>query len=236
MATGAYDANGIWNYGEDDNIALFSDLLNLATESTSDAFTDDRARLATLEAGSLSGLIPVAPTSVDKSGGTSSVTTLGLVTFSGVSSVSLNGVFTSNYSRYRINLNGLFTSVNALINFRGRTSGTDFTGANYYWSYGYSRTSGAAPVGQGAGSESKATLGQINSPGYSGGGGWIEIDKPKASANKVIVGQIWGSDGTGMINISAGSLIFNTASFDGFTIYPASGTLSGDIQVFGFND
>lgn len=49
MATGAYDANGIWQYGEDDNIALFSDLLNLGQESTSDAFTDDRARIAFLE-------------------------------------------------------------------------------------------------------------------------------------------------------------------------------------------
>lgn len=49
MATGLLDANGIWNYGEDDNIALFSDLLNLGTESTSDAFTVDRARIATVE-------------------------------------------------------------------------------------------------------------------------------------------------------------------------------------------
>lgn len=49
MATGLLDANGIWNYGEDDNIALFSDLLNLGTESTSDAFTADRARLSTIE-------------------------------------------------------------------------------------------------------------------------------------------------------------------------------------------
>lgn len=49
MATGAYDANGIWQYGESDPIALFSDLLNLGQESTSDAFTDDRSRIAFLE-------------------------------------------------------------------------------------------------------------------------------------------------------------------------------------------
>jgi hypothetical protein len=49
MATGAYDANGIWQYGEDDDIALFSDLLNLGQESTSDAFTDDRARITLIE-------------------------------------------------------------------------------------------------------------------------------------------------------------------------------------------
>lgn len=49
MATGAYDSNGIWQYGESDPIALFSDLLNLGMESTSDAFTDDRSRIAFLE-------------------------------------------------------------------------------------------------------------------------------------------------------------------------------------------
>lgn len=49
MATGYYDANGIWQYGEDDNIALFSDLLNLGQDSTSDQFTNDRARIAFLE-------------------------------------------------------------------------------------------------------------------------------------------------------------------------------------------
>ena len=49
MAAGTYDANGIYQYGESDPIALFSDLLNLGQESTSDAFTDDRARIAFLE-------------------------------------------------------------------------------------------------------------------------------------------------------------------------------------------
>jgi hypothetical protein len=49
MATGSLDTNGVWNYGEDDSIALFSDLLNLGTTSTSDAFTVDRARLSTIE-------------------------------------------------------------------------------------------------------------------------------------------------------------------------------------------
>jgi hypothetical protein len=32
---GANDANGVYNYAEDDNISLFSDLLNLGTESIS---------------------------------------------------------------------------------------------------------------------------------------------------------------------------------------------------------
>lgn len=49
MASGALDTNGIYQYGEDDIAALFSDLLNLLAESTSTQFTGDRSRLTVLE-------------------------------------------------------------------------------------------------------------------------------------------------------------------------------------------
>lgn len=50
MATGYYDAEGVWIYGENDSIALFSDLLNLGENSISDQFTLDRARITAVEA------------------------------------------------------------------------------------------------------------------------------------------------------------------------------------------
>lgn len=40
---GSLDAEGIWQFGEDDSEALASDLLNLLAASTSDQFTIDRA-------------------------------------------------------------------------------------------------------------------------------------------------------------------------------------------------
>jgi hypothetical protein len=48
--SGYFDAEGVWIYGENDSIALFSDLLNLGENSVSDQFTADRSRLSTLEA------------------------------------------------------------------------------------------------------------------------------------------------------------------------------------------
>jgi len=50
MASGYYDANGVYQYGEDDPIALYSNFMNLGQTSVSSQFTNDRARLATLEA------------------------------------------------------------------------------------------------------------------------------------------------------------------------------------------
>lgn len=57
MATGALDANGIWIYGEDDNEATHSDLLNLGQEATSDVVGDMKARLGVIE-----DALPVAAT------------------------------------------------------------------------------------------------------------------------------------------------------------------------------
>ena len=49
MATGALDANGIWQYGEDDSNTTFSALINRLGSSTSAQVAADRARLANLE-------------------------------------------------------------------------------------------------------------------------------------------------------------------------------------------
>lgn len=52
MAAGAgyYDAQGVWRYGETDNIGtLFSDFMNVAPISVSTQFVADRSRLTTLE-------------------------------------------------------------------------------------------------------------------------------------------------------------------------------------------
>lgn len=51
MAAGAgfYDAQGVWQYGESDAIALVSDMLNKGMDSVSDAIATDRTRLTALE-------------------------------------------------------------------------------------------------------------------------------------------------------------------------------------------
>lgn len=46
---GALDAQGVWQFGEDDTESLASDLLNLLAAATSTQFGVDRGRLTTLE-------------------------------------------------------------------------------------------------------------------------------------------------------------------------------------------
>lgn len=49
MATGYYDLNGVYRYGESDPIALMSDFMNLGQASNSAAISNDRARISFLE-------------------------------------------------------------------------------------------------------------------------------------------------------------------------------------------
>lgn len=131
MAVGSYDANGIWNFGESDNIAPFSTTLNKLSSSTSSAFTADRARLATLEAGSLAGLIPVKPTTITAVAGTASVNTLGTVTFTNVTSILLEGVFTSVYKNYKVIIKTANTGNGANYYLRMSAAGVEKT-TGYY--------------------------------------------------------------------------------------------------------
>jgi hypothetical protein len=130
MATGTPGTNGVWQYGEDDSEATFSALLNKAASTTDTAIGLDRGRLTTLEAKPTAGLIPVAPSSVDKTGGTASANSLGQVTFAGVSSISLNGVFTSSYTNYRIVFSEN-SAADAFISWRFRKAGSDNSASAY---------------------------------------------------------------------------------------------------------
>ena len=59
----------------------------------------------TADWGSRAGLAKIVPSSVAVGSGTGSANSLGTVTFSGASSVSLNGCFSSTYDNYRLMLN-----------------------------------------------------------------------------------------------------------------------------------
>ena len=234
MATGAYDANGIWQYGEDDNIALFSDLLNLGTESTSDAFTDDRARIATLEAGSLAGLIPIKPSTVTVATGSASVNTLGVVTFSGATSVTLNNVFSSGYKNYGYLINiSAVSDVSTVLNLQLASSGTA-SNTNYNWA-GVRSLSGTpsltATEGSSAGYWSILEIGSAAPPAAVSG----EIFEPASSNYSEITYRGMGYSGSYLATRHGSGRHFGT-SYDGVKIYPAAGTFGGTIQILGYND
>lgn len=234
MATGAYDSNGIWKYGEDDNISLFSTTLNKLADSTSTALTSDRARLSTLEAGSLAGLIPVKPTSVTFVGGTGAVNTLGYIDItSSCTKVTVNGVFTADYSSYKIILHDFYCPAGANENLwiRMVSGGTEST-TGYNWARNGVTGGGAALLGAAyAGGGVEVTiLGNGN-----GSATEILVTKPQKTKRTNFVSTSYSARDSLYVALNGGTHD-NTSSFDGFSLYVNANNLIGSLSVYGYND
>lgn len=236
MALGSYDANGIWHYGESDNIALFSDTLNKLADSTSSAITADRSRISTLEAGSLSGLIPVKATAATFVTGTGAVNSIGTVTFTGCSAIDLRGVFTSAFKNYRIVIEGVknATAANDYIAAQLSASGTRATASNYSTAaVAFAMTDGSAQnLG---GTSSQIYLSRV----YQASSRFtsvIDIFNPNNAVVTNWTGQAYGTTlGNEQQIITSGG--HNVAqAYDGLYIFMSANLSTGSITIYGYND
>lgn len=91
------------------------------------------------------GLKNMVPTSVTVGSGSATTNSNGLVTFSGVSSLTLNGVFTSAYKNYRLAINIDNASGQTSIGQQLTSAGTAASAANYYWAGWWSTVTGTGP-------------------------------------------------------------------------------------------
>jgi len=146
-------------------------------------------------------------------------------TFSAVSSVSLNNVFTSEFDFYKIILSGVGTNETGG-NLRLRTAGTDASGSNYnYQSF--------TNYGTGSNSATASTT-SFYSWLISGNTLFAEVEVlgPYLAAHtraSVVTGRETASSfAVGYHNLAT--------SYDGFTFIMNAGTLSGTIRVYGYRN
>ena len=150
--------------------------------------------------------------------------------FTGASSVSVNNCFTSAYTNYKLILN-VPTSSNA-VGFRLRASGTDAS-TNYYavnydmYSHNTAISTTAAQQATTyifAGSDKTQTMGEIFNPqlaqvtGFSWQGISWEPATPRA--------QTTNTNYKGLHNAAT--------AYDGFTIFPITGTMTGTYALYGY--
>lgn len=177
------------------------------------------------------GLVPIRPATVNYSGGTATTNSLGEITFSGTTSISLNNVFSSKYNNYKIIIKSVGTSDGGA-NFKLRASGTDLSTSNYWSSYIYTGGNGAysTPFPSLALDTISGNVSQL----------WIDLDvqSPFLSANyktiKANIGGVVHSNGAQSFSIR-NCWINQTNQYDGFTITTTATTFSGTVQVFGYN-
>ena len=178
------------------------------------------------------GLVVMTPTTVDKTGGSSTATINadGSVTFGSCETLSLNGVFTSDYDNYMIVMR-LTSSAAGDILFRLRASGTDDATSSSYVNQ-FLRVDGASISGF-----------RFSTQAFYPGedlvtqrtGRTIYVFGPYL-AQPTALRSVTSLDRSSS-NIEDVAATHNqSTAYDGFTIDPASTTnTTGLLTVFGFN-
>lgn len=178
------------------------------------------------------GLIVMQPTSIAYSGTSASINADGGVDFTAVTSLSLNGVFTSAYDNYLIVISGTNAADYQMV-YNLRAAGTDATGSNYT----QQRLLATSTTVSGTRQSSEAF------------GRWGYFDSAYMNGYHLHVYGPYLAQPTALRSVSvyrnSGAYIADYASthslstsYDGITLKPeASGTNStGNVVVFGYEE
>jgi len=151
-------------------------------------------------------------------------------TASAAATLSVNSCFTATYENYFVTWNGLTSANDVVMNIRFRASGTDAsTGYRYvqlqsYVGLGSPSISGSntATVIQAGGSSNQQTSFEA----------WLY--NPQLAKYTLARGTSTNIQSGGTIDTYTFSgFLYNTTAYDGITVYPASGTLTGTLRVYG---
>jgi hypothetical protein len=157
-------------------------------------------------------------------------------TFSGAVSHSFGSdadpIFTSKYSNYKIVLTNIFAaSGEQEISFRLRANTTDLTSATYQYQVFLASSTTVSGIRSAA-----VTAHRIGTTGNAQPSSTIvEVHSPALTLNTVVMSNSMGIvPGAGPLITSSNGYIFNTVSYNGFTILTPV-NLSGTMSVYGYN-
>lgn len=182
-----------------------------------------------------SGLVPIVPTSVVVGSGSATTSAYGLVTFTGASSVSLNGIFSATYNNYRIILSPDAASTTLDIQARLRISGSDVTTAS---SYQQENMFASDNTVTGQVSTGQSIWEFINN--YSGTYSVYaicvaELQRPFLTKKKTaITNSSFVTNAGAFRTRQSGYTQESTSACDGLSIICSTGNIGGTISVYGY--
>ncbi len=175
----------------------------------------------------LGGMVLMTPTSIAYTGTSASIGSNGTVTFSALSSLSLNNVFNTDYDNYLVAINDI-ASISAAWLCRLRVGGVDNSTASSYVSQELSAL--ATTV---SGSRDTQNYGQFEGThNASQNGANVNFYGPFLTQPTAWRSVTVNARDTSRIRDYVVTHNQST-SYDGFTIYLSSGTSSGTISVYG---
>jgi len=172
------------------------------------------------------GLVPITPSSIAVTGGSGSIS-LNTVSFTSASAVSLNGVFSADYDNYFIIGNVNTNANNAILQHRYRVNGTDNLTTN---SYDRRRLAVDGTILTGVQSFADSALTTfIDDDFVNSFKGYFFM--PFLTSRTNFLSE--GVDSFGPIRFQQ-TRHNQVASYDGFSIFPNSGNVSGTISIYGY--
>ena len=169
--------------------------------------------------------VGVAPTT------TQGLTLINTTSFSGVASQSINDVFSATYDNYKIVLYCRTSETSeTVLRFRLRSGGTDNTNN---WNSLADWTSNSV-LGSGS-NDSGQAYGVFCFGGNLVTASEALVAAPFLAFNTGIIVKSMEQSNSDQYTSTHGLYHSQTTSYTGFTLYPAAGTFTGKIQVFGVN-
>lgn len=190
---------------------------------------------AWITVGATPGLVPCVPTSVTVGSGSATTSTNGQVTFTGVSSVALNGVFTSTYDNYRILFRPTVASTTQNITARLRVGGVDNSGAGTYRETAiYNNTS--TTVASATGTGTLWYFNQQTSGTYQEQATYVaDLFGPAIAATTIGMTHETNTTTTPLYQVYITSIMHTVATaYDGISLIASAGTMGGTISVYGY--
>lgn len=170
-------------------------------------------------------MVLMVPTSVSVTGGSASITGNGQVTFSGISVLNVDGVFTSEYRNYMISIKGTTTGSNPCM--RMRVGGVQ-NSTNYISQY-----ASVSGTSLGAGLESSAASRTAFTLTNALAGATLYFYRP-ALADITVWRALTSNQTSGAAMEERMNHHNVSTAYDGFNLLPVTtGTLTGTLQVYG---
>ena len=148
--------------------------------------------------------------------------------FSSASSVSINNCFSNQYLNYKIIVSNISASTLMNFNYRLRSSSIDSSTGYYYASqYAFFASSSS---GQNNGNNISQFYGIYTNSTAGSGGMVIEMQNPFATAHTSVQSQQINYD----VFLRSGGYHGVSSSYDGITFFASTGTVSGNIHIYGY--
>jgi hypothetical protein len=175
--------------------------------------------------------VPVVPTSVAVGAGSATVNAAGLVTFTGVTNLNLNGVFSSTYRNYRLVVEATPTTTTGIA-VRFRTGTTDNASNLYYQYWTMKRVNGTTQDNTGGPATAYNLISSTTGTTWMSWAG--EIFNPQNPSMRTVANGLgFGNDGTSSYALTSAILYDQTTSFDGMSLL--TNGMTGTVKVYGYN-